>query len=162
MLKTLFLFIREELEAHLQEYIYSSKSLLLLFFINLIRHYNYVDFSKPISAEQLATIQNAFSYIDMHFIEKITLQEVSVLAGLTPNYFCALFKQVSGMTLSDYISAKRIDKAIHLLTNETATNIIDIATACGYNSTANFNKAFKRITGTTPREYRANTHTMIS
>ena len=67
------------------------------------------------------------------------------------------------MTLWDYISAKRINKAAQLLATETKTmNILDIATQCGYNSTANFNKAFKKITGMTPSEYRSNRNVMIS
>lgn len=155
--------IQSELEEQLPEYALSVKSLLSLLLINLIRHYNYTQNTRTINSEQFLTIEQALCYIDNHFTEKITLQELSTLAGLTPNYFCSLFKQVSGLTLSDYISAKRIDRAIHLLATESnLTNIIDIATSCGYNSTANFNKIFKKTTGMTPSEYRANMHTLIS
>lgn len=162
-LETLFSSIRRELEELLPEHVLSAKSLLSLLLINLVRCYNYAECEKVVNAEQFLTIQQALFYIDKHFTEKITLQELSTLAGLTPNYFCSLFKQVSGLTLSDYISAKRIDKAIQLLATESnLTNIIDIAASCGYNSTANFNKIFKKTTGMTPSEYRANMYSMIS
>lgn len=162
-LETLFSSIRNELELQQPEYALSAKAYLLLLLINLIRHHHYADGERTINREQHLAIQQALSYIDRHFTEKITLQELSTHAGLTPNYFCSLFKQVSGLTFSDYISAKRIDKAIQLLFTENSfTNIIDIATSCGYNSTANFNKIFKKTTGMTPSEYRANMHTMIS
>lgn len=162
-LKPLFASIREELETQQQEYALSVKSTLSLLLINLIRHYNYAENENTVNLEQFLTIQQALSYIDDHFTEKITLQELSSLAGLTPNYFCFLFKQVSGLTLSEYINAKRIDKAIQLLATESnLTNIIDIAASCGYNNTANFNKIFKKTTGMTPSAYRANMHTMIS
>lgn len=162
-LQSLFTYIKKELTVQQPEYVLSVKSVLLLLLINLIRNQNYVEKERSVNAEQFATIQQTLSYIDKHFTEKLTLQELSTLAGLTPNYFCFLFKQVSGLTLSDYISAKRIDMAIQLLATESRlTNIIDIATSCGYNSTANFNKIFKKTTGMTPSEYRANMHTMIS
>lgn len=162
-LETQFASIRNELETLQPEYALSVKSLLSLLLINLIRHYSYAEKERTINAEQFLTIQQALSYIDKHFTEKVTLQELSTLAGLTPNYFCSLFKQVIGLTLSDYISAKRIDKAIQLLATESnLTNIIDIAASCGYNNTANFNKIFKKTTGMTPSEYRMNMHTMIS
>ena len=50
--------------------------------------------------------------------------------------------------------SRRIDNAIFLLKENTEQNILDIALACGYNNTANFNKAFKKVTGTTPSKYR--------
>jgi len=162
-LQTLFTSIKTELTVQQPEYALSVKSILLLLLINLIRNHNYAEKERSINTEQFVTIQQALSYIDDHFTEKITLQELSTLAGLTPNYFCYLFKQVNGLTLSDYICAKRIDKAVQLLAkNSYLTNIINIAADCGYNNTANFNKAFKKTTGMTPSEYRAGMHTMIS
>lgn len=162
-LKSLFTSIQTELKDQQQEYAISIKSILTLLLINLIRDHNYAESERTVSQEQFLTIQQALSYIDDHFNEKITLKELSTLAGLTPNYFCFLFKQVSGLTLSDYLCAKRIDKAIQLLATESNfTNIIDIAADCGYNNTANFNKAFKKTTGMTPSEYRAGMHTFIS
>lgn len=155
--------IRAELLLRDQEYILSVKSHLYLLLVKLLRNYNYMDNTNQLSSEQLSNVNRALSYIDLHFTEKIALQELSSLAGLTPNYFCSLFKQASGMTLWDYISAKRINKAIQLLTSEDSfANIIDIAEKCGYNNTANFNKTFRKLTGMTPREYRTSKHLMIS
>lgn len=162
-LETLFTSIHKELAEPLPEYKLSVKSLLSLFLISLIRFYHYAKYEKNANTEQFLTIQKALYYIDSHFTEKITLQELATLAGLTPNYFCFLFKQVNNMTLSDYISAKRIDKAIQLLAAEgSQNNIIDIAASCGYSNTANFNKIFKKTTGMTPSEYRKNIPTLIS
>ena len=159
----LFQSILEELLLQETNYILSTKSYLYLLLVKLIRSYNYGDTTNRITKEQYAHITRVLSYIDLHFAEKITLQALSELAGLTPNYLCVLFKQASGMSLWDYISAKRIDKAMHLLTTDTNNvNILDIATKSGYNNTANFNKAFKRITGMTPKEYKTNRHIMIS
>ncbi len=159
----LFRSIQEELRLQETNYMLSAKSYLYLLLVKLTRSHNYSDNTNRISKDQYAHITRVLSYIDLHFTEKITLQALSELAGLTPNYLCALFKQASGMSVWDYISAKRIDKAMQLLTADThTTNILDIATKSGYNNTANFNKTFKKITGMTPKEYKTNRHIMIS
>ena len=155
--------IRKELTLKEPEYALSVRSYLNLLLIRLIRDFHYAERYSGISHDQYQSIQQVLSYIDLHFAEKISLQELSLLAGLTPNYFSTLFKQVSGMTLWNYISAKRIEKAAHLISsNDTHQNMIDIATECGYNNTANFNKVFKKITGMTPREYRNSGQGLIS
>lgn len=162
LLQLLYL-IKNELLAQPEEYILSIKSYLQLLLVKLVRNFDYMDKTNSINADQLSHINHALIYIDEHFTEQITLRELASHAGLTSNYLCSLFKQISGMTLWDYISAKRINKATQLLTTENnTTNILDIATQCGYNNTANFNKVFKKVTGMTPSVYRSNRHTMIS
>ena len=98
----------------------------------------------------------ADEYIDMHFQENLTLETLARLSGLTPNYFSSLFSKVSGIKLWDYINSRRIEAAMQLLKNESNLNIIEIAAQCGFNNTANFNKAFKKAVGITPGEYRSN------
>lgn len=160
---TLLNHIQAELTNQDPEFALSVKSLLHLFLVILIRDFGYAAEDRNINCSQMQNIHRTLSYIDLHFAEKITLQDLADLAGLTPNYYCSLFKQVSGMTLWNYIGAKRIDKAIRLLTDDDVQeNMIDIAAECGYNNTANFNKAFKKVTGMTPREYRNSGHVMIS
>lgn len=155
--------IEEDLSTKAPEYRLSVKALLHLLLIHLVRHHHYLDTHTAINHEQLHSIQHTLTYIDTHFAEKITLQELSALAGLTPTYFSTLFKEVVGISLWNYISARRIDKAIHLITDEDCKkNMIDIAAECGFNNTANFNKTFKKVTGMTPREYRSGEFAEIS
>lgn len=72
---------------------------------------------------------------------------------MSRNYFCTVFKELNGLTPWEYINIKRINKAIELLKN-TNLSITLIASQCGYNNTANFNKNFKQITGQTPKDIR--------
>ena len=66
-----------------------------------------------------------------------------------------LFRQVSDVTLWGYITDKRIGAAIQLLTDKHCNaSMLEIATRCGFNNTANFNKAFRKATGSTPSQYR--------
>ena len=155
--------IQNELSARAPEFALSVRSLLTLLLITLIRDYGYLDASTNVSREHVRSIQRTLAYIDRHFTEQITLQDLSDLAGLSPNYFSALFKQISGITLWNYISAKRIDRAVRLITDhDTKANMLQIAIDCGFNNTANFNKVFKKVTGMTPSEYRRNGQLIIS
>lgn len=159
----LFQQIAHELAKNKLEYLTSIKALIQLLLISLIRNHNYLNTHPEVNGEQIHNIQHTLSFIDEHFSDKITLQELSALAGLTPTYFSTLFKQVTGISLWNYITSKRIDKAIRLITSENYKgNMLDAAIECGFNNTANFNKTFKKITGVTPTEYKSGKYSDIS
>jgi len=83
--------------------------------------------------------------------------ELNTLAGmvfLTPSYLSKLFKQETGLTLTDYIIEIRIRKAKHLLKNAPDLKIHEIGNEVGYADPAYFNKLFKRVVGVTPNEYK--------
>ncbi len=149
----------QEMEKELSdkgvEYGLSVKSLLNLVLIRLIRDHGYTSEDARLHRQKLHSILRVITYIDLNPAAPMTLESLATIAGMSPNYFSALFHKTSGITLWEYISARRIDLAIRLLTEEAPRGLIDIAALCGYNNTANFNKAFKKITGMTPREYRS-------
>ncbi|MGN1409650.1 MAG: helix-turn-helix domain-containing protein [Eubacteriales bacterium] len=154
-LAALFMEIEKELSAQEAEYCLSVKSLLNLLLIRLIREYGYTGKDAFLHRQKLHSLRRVITYIDLNPAAPMTLKSLSAMAGMSPNYFSALFHKISGITLWEYISARRIDKALRLLSEESPKNLIDIAELCGYNNTANFNKAFKKLTGMTPREYRS-------
>jgi len=163
--KTIYNYIEEikrELSNKNTEYQLKVKSLLNLLLINLVRDFGYSDQSTALNTLQFKNIKHIITYIDEHFTEKLSLDELAELAGMSPNYFSSFFKKISGVTLWDYISSKRINMAVQLIRRrDTRKNMLEIATLCGFNNTTNFNKMFKRITGMTPTEYKKNTNLMI-
>ena len=126
----------------------SVKSRIELFIVTLMREFDFADSDK----EQ--TIAPAMRFIDENYTLQITLEQISKTVGLAPTYFSAKFRDVTGMSPWEYITTKRIERAIRLLKKEKSMNILDIALACGFNNTANFNKLFKNGTGMTPSEVR--------
>lgn len=154
--------IKNELQNQKTEYQLQVKSLLNLLLIKLIREFNYSDKENSINTLQFKNIQHILNFIDEHFTEKLSLDELAEKAGMSPNYFSSFFKKTNGITLWDYINNKRINMAVQLLReNGSGKNILEIATLCGFNNTTHFNKMFKRITGMTPTKYRKNTYLMI-
>ena len=97
-------------------------------------------------------VLSAVRYIDAHFREELTLDDLAGQAGLARSYFSAAFKRAQGMTPWDYLISKRIDYAIALMVKE-GKSVTAAATQSGFNSTVNFNRAFRKYTGKTPTEY---------
>lgn len=76
-------------------------------------------------------------------------------ASMSRSAFAARFKELLGQTPLDYVTEWRMQKAIQLLSQRNK-KLIDIAQSIGYESDAAFSKAFKRVVGLTPGEYRQN------
>ncbi|TVY10244.1 helix-turn-helix domain-containing protein [Paenibacillus cremeus] len=92
------------------------------------------------------------SYIQNHYREKVTKDELSTVIGKSPNHTAALFSEVTGQTISDYVNAQRVKTAVYLLRHSQRT-VADIADYLGYCDASYFHKVFKRITGQAPSAY---------
>ncbi len=94
-------------------------------------------------------------YIDCHYMQNITMDDLCRLEGLTPQHICRIFKSCTRMRPMEYIARIRIDNAEKMLTH-TGHSISEIAYWCGFDNENYFWKTFKQITGSTPGEYRKN------
>ena len=151
-----FLLIKSELEQKKPEYPLIVKSLLNKIIVTLIRDFHYVQDSDNVPTKYTKELQKVLAYIDNHLEESITLDQMARMLHITPNYFSKLFHDFSHMRFQDYVNSRRIEKAQeYLLNSNTDLTILDIAILCGFNNTANFNKAFRKFVGCTPREFRA-------
>lgn len=104
-------------------------------------------------SRQYHDIMQTIMYIDENYADDISIDSLAQIAHLSVNRFIISFKQVMGITPGKYIISKRIAAASTLIA-ENRMKITEIAFECGFNSTANFNKAFLNITGMTPSEMR--------
>ncbi|MFD2613653.1 response regulator [Paenibacillus gansuensis] len=92
-------------------------------------------------------------YIDGHYHEEITLQDIAGRFFLSREYISRRFKQEMGENLSDYIGRIRIDKAKLLLLNPNL-KISQVSEMIGYKDEKYFSKVFKKMAGISPNEYR--------
>ena len=102
---------------------------------------------------QLPAIKQAVLFMHANFSNKITLSDIAKSVHLSPSYFSELFREKSGITVSQYLLELRIDYAKKLL-DSTNDSITDICFACGFTSLSNFMKNFKKTTNTSPLKYR--------
>ena len=90
------------------------------------------------------------------YLEPLTIEQIARQANMSVSYFSAIFRECNGVSPWEYIIIKRVKHAMRLLGEGENSNIIDIALKSGFDNTANFNKAFKRIVGCTPTAFRKN------
>ncbi len=98
-------------------------------------------------------IDDAVTYLNIHFKESPTLKEVADYIHYNPSYFSQAFKKHVGMKYVNYLNNLKINQAKRLLAG-TNDSIINIGFLCGFNSTANFFLEFKKSTGVSPYQYR--------
>ncbi len=146
--------IRRELMEQCAEYKLAIRSQTDEIMIALLRKHGYAGRESAAVRRSFPDISGALALIDSGFTERLTLAGLAREAGLSPNYFSALFGEIYGMTPWEYVVSKRVELAEKLICEEDGCNMLDIALKCGFNNTANFNRQFKRRTGVTPTEYR--------
>ena len=92
-------------------------------------------------------------YVHDQGLRGVTLEEAAHKAGLEPKYFSAYFRSKVGVRFRDWIWLLRIDRAKELMRNRYA-GIAGVAFAAGFGDVRSFERAFKRITGMTPAQWR--------
>lgn len=113
------------------------------------------DTSYASSHTSLVRIERAMEYIHDHLAEPILLSELAQQAHMSECYFSTVFKKLNGISPWAYITIKRIEKACVLL-KQSNMSITEVSADCGYNNTANFNRAFRQIMKMSPSDYRKN------
>ena len=91
--------------------------------------------------------------------DELTLVRLAEVARLNPSYLSRLFKQVTGMNLSEHIGEARIRFAKELLGNADL-RINQVAETLGYGTATNFTRFFRKVAGMTPQEYREHVQRM--
>ena len=98
-------------------------------------------------------LREIISYVNKHYTEKLSLEEVATHVGFSREYFCRFFKQHMGITFLRYLNEVRISHAGRLLMN-TDMSISEVMSESGFTNQTIFNRLFKEIYGMTPRQAR--------
>ena len=104
--------------------------------------------------EHNSGIKRAITYIEMHFAEKITLNNVANAAGYNPTYFSKLFVSITGETYTAMLTRLRLGHAKSMLAN--GFSVCDACFQSGFGSLSNFLEVFKKNCKIAPSEYRKN------
>ncbi len=107
-------------------------------------------------SRKVSQLKIVLEYIENHFDEKITLEDLAGVAGMSPKYFCRFFRSITHQTPMDYVNHYRIERAASLLCSEDFSVTL-AGMECGFNDSSYFVKSFKKYMGMTPKQYqRAN------
>ena len=113
----------------------------------------------PPSAQQMAQrrsniarLEAVVAFLRENFASELRLSEVAGRFSMSASYFSDYFRKHLGIRFSDYLLQVRIREALKLLCDEQR-KVIDVAFACGFSSAASFYRAFRKVTGTSPRDH---------
>ena len=100
-------------------------------------------------------VNMAIAYMNSHFSEKITAEDLAEQVKLSAGHFSKIFKSVTGTTPIDFLNIIRLQKARNILIN-TEETITEIAILCGFNTSSYFASCFFKKFKITPSVYRQN------
>ena len=122
---------------------------LLMYFVN--SGYNQDLEKEPLYLQYVVPV---IKEIEAHYDTQITVQELSNLIYITPQYLSRLFRRFLGCSVYEYLTTYRMNKAKELLLMDGKMEIQQIAQRVGFSDTSHFIAIFKKITGYTPLEFR--------
>ena len=97
--------------------------------------------------------RNILKYIDMNYMNDITLDDLADMAGYSKYHFSRIFKKYCNTTFIAFLNQRRIKAAEMLLLNEEMS-VTNVAMQVGFSSLTTFNRVFKELKGGTPSEFR--------
>jgi AraC-like DNA-binding protein/mannose-6-phosphate isomerase-like protein (cupin superfamily) len=132
----------------------------LLLRIERVRFEPYRMEPDPIGADSAAAdtqssrnVARICDFIAVNFLEDIDSNCIAAAADLHPKYAMSVFKKSTGMTMNEYVTLLRLSYAQALLLREDA-NVLQVAMESGFGSLSAFNKAFRKIAGKSPSDFR--------
>lgn len=131
--------------------------------LNILYHL-YQDTCNPVNTMLLSpygkAIRKTMEYINENIHQKLSLNQLSDIAGLSPNYFHKIFTEVMKITPNEYITTTRLSKAKDLLLR-TNLPVYLIADQCGFNNVSYFSSLFKKSFHLAPLDFR-NRHSYVN
>ena len=112
-----------------------------------------IEAGQDISAHMPLPLMAAKSYIDQHYAEKPSLEQLAAVAGVTPSYLIDLFRRYQGTTPIRYRRAVRAQAALRLI-RHTDMALASIADITGYGSAFHLSREISQINGLSPRSIR--------
>lgn len=104
-------------------------------------------------------VQTVMEYIDSHYMQKISVENIANRLGLDRRYLSQQFKKKTGFTIQGYILNIRLQAAKQYLVQ--GLSVTEAATLSGFNDVSNFSKMFTREQGSSPKNFKKIVQTML-
>ncbi|MEW9700831.1 response regulator [Paenibacillus sp. SI8] len=114
-----------------------------------------VTLAQPAASTVNGSVDEVIAYIREKYSEHLTIKEIASRLYMHPIYLGQLFKKKTGVYFNDFVHQTRVEEAQRLL-QATAKKVFEIALEVGYSDCDYFVQQFKKATGSTPSQYRAN------
>jgi AraC family transcriptional regulator len=134
----------------------AAESLANVLAVQLIRH-----ISAPRKPERSregklprARLHAVMDYIEEHLDASPSLEQMASIAHISPYHFARQFKTSTGLPPHQYVIARRVERAKHLLQEGGDFSLAEVAVHAGFSDQSQFSQHFKRIVGVTPGRFR--------
>ncbi|HXD11977.1 MAG TPA: AraC family transcriptional regulator [Anaerolineales bacterium] len=117
----------------------------------LVKRYGGISTAQQRMGKEKKAVQRARSYIEEHFADGVSLQELARFVDLSPYYFLRVFRAEVGMPPYSYLESVRIIRAQRLI--ESGSSLAEVAMEAGFSSQSHMTNSFKKIIGATPGQY---------
>lgn len=150
--------VKQIIEEYTQQnigYELAVKASIYGILVALLRHYVHNIVNKP-SMEQQRNIhcfKKVLEYVEQHYNEDISLIQLASFANMSNQYFCRIFKSITGKRPMEYINYLRMNKAASLLI-DSDLNISEIAMTVGFDDSNYFSRLFKKYKKISPTLFR--------
>lgn len=111
------------------------------------------DMQSEADVRKVERYKRIISYMEKHYTEPISLQQLADIIPCNSQYLCRFFKEIAGVTPIQYLISYRLERAC-LLLGDTTKTIMEIALDCGFENISYFIRKFKAEKGCTPKAYR--------
>ena len=151
MIRQLLDIMREPKEFYIEE----AKGISLALLINIVRENQLREQADNEVLEDKITIpvSQALDYITCHYMEALEVKKLAVQCNMSESHFRRTFSAYMKMSPLEYINLVRVHTACEYL-KKTDIPVSDIAYRCGFTTLSTFNRNFRHIMGTAPREWR--------
>ena len=133
-----------------------AESLATILCVQLIRHIKGLH-RRTVSTDGVLPRRKLHTVIE-YIMENIegspTLEQMAALVHLSPYHFARQFKATTGLPPHQYVIARRVERAQHLVRGNHELSLADVALRAGFADQSKFSFHFKRITGLTPGQFR--------
>jgi AraC-like DNA-binding protein len=114
------------------------------------------------STTPILPIEQVKNYIEQHYMEKITIQNMAEVARMSSRHFMRLFKKMYGCSAMDYLTIYRIKQAQIMMRNDYSPRLKEIAACVGFQDEMYFRRKFKQISGLPPAAFMRNSKQRIA
>lgn len=111
----------------------------------------------PANLQELERLEKMLNYLNMHFTEVISLQDLADQVHLSKEVCCRLFKKMTGKTITGYLEEYRVNKSFSLV-QSGQYSMIQITEMVGFSNPSRFASAFRKRFGCNPGEYHSVKH----
>lgn len=125
----------------------------LLLTLSQLKTKEAISFSDEVD-ERYEYVQQTIRFVENHYQEKLTLDDVADELNMSKSYLVHLFKNLTGSTIMEYIMNYRLKQAMHQLQLFPELTNQEVGSRCGFENASHFSRFFKQTTGVTPRDFR--------